>query len=500
MSYQFNCPTGVSPGHGAPPSKPNGSPRKPMDLGMHSGIKPENVMHLLSFGHYLRIKPFDTATQEGRTQERYRRAAWSTITNLLNKGLAMAVMLLSVNWTISYLGAERFGIWMTIASFAGMLTFLDLGVGNALVNHIAENAAQEKPAELEKSISGGLGFLGLIGVTVTVLLLLLAALLPWAALIKVADPQLVFETRRAALLFALLFGFYLFTSGIQRVFWGLQRAFEGHFVAAISSLLAIMALWVAAKSKADVTMLLAATLGIQSLAGFPLLLLLFLRKQISIKEIKTSTSLEGSKLLRAGGLFLVLQIGTMIGWGADSLIISGTLGATSVVVYAVTQKLFQFVTQPLATVNAPLWSAYSDARARGDRQFIRQTLWHSMVLTLTVATVSVFLISIFSEWLIFTWTDGTIKVPRSFIYTFAVLVIFESCGNAFAMFLNGMQIVRQQVIVVILFCFLTLPLKIIGIHYLGEIVIPLTTLIVYSLIHVYFYGFLFRHYIKSLIN
>jgi O-antigen/teichoic acid export membrane protein len=500
MSYQFNCPTGVSPGHGAPPSKPNGSPRKPMDLGMHSGIKPENVMHLLSFGHYLRIKPFDTATQEGRTQERYRRAAWSTITNLLNKGLAMAVMLLSVNWTISYLGAERFGIWMTIASFAGMLTFLDLGVGNALVNHIAENAAQEKPAELEKSISGGLGFLGLIGVTVTVLLLLLAALLPWAALIKVADPQLVFETRRAALLFALLFGFYLFTSGIQRVFWGLQRAFEGHFVGAIGSLLAIMALWVAAKSKADVTILLAATLGIQSLAGFPLLLLLFLRKQISIKEIKTSTSLEGSKLLRAGSLFLVLQIGTMIGWGADSLIISGTLGATSVVVYAVTQKLFQFVTQPLATVNAPLWSAYSDARARGDRQFIRQTLWHSMVLTLTVATVSVFLISIFSEWLIFTWTDGTIKVPRSFIYTFAVLVIFESCGNAFAMFLNGMQIVRQQVIVVILFCFLTLPLKIIGIHYLGEIVIPLTTLIVYSLIHVYFYGFLFRHYIKSLIN
>ena len=214
----------------------------------------------------------------------------------------MAVMLLSVNWTISYLGTERFGIWMTIASFASMLTFLDLGVGNALVNHIAENAAQDKPIELEKSISGGLGFLGLIGVAVTVLLLLLAAFLPWAAVIKVADPQLVFETRRSAMLFALLFGFYLFTSGIQRVFGGLQRAFEGHFVAAISSLLAIMALWVAAKSKADVTVLLAATLGIQSLAGFPLLLLLFLRKQISIREIRTSTRIEGSKLLRAGGL------------------------------------------------------------------------------------------------------------------------------------------------------------------------------------------------------
>jgi O-antigen/teichoic acid export membrane protein len=453
-------------------------------------------MRLLNLGHYLRIKPFDTATQAGRTQERYRRAAWSTITNLLSKGLAMAVMLLSVNWTISYLGTERFGVWMTIASFAGMLTFLDLGVGNALVNHVAENAAHGKPVKLEKSISGGLGFLGLIGVAVTILLLLLAVFLPWSTLIKVTDPQLVFETRRSAILFALLFGFYLFTSGIQRVFWGLQRAYEGHLVAAVSSLLAIIALWVAAQSKADVTILLAATLGIQSLAGFPLLLLLFLRKQISIKEIKPSTRIEGCKLLRAGSLFLVLQIGTMIGWGADSLIISSTLGATSVVVYAITQKLFQFVTQPLATVNAPLWGAYSDARARGDRPFIRQTLWRSMVLTLIVGTMSVFLISIFSEWLIFYWTDGKIKVPLSFIYTFAVLVIFECCGNAFAMFLNGMQIVKQQVIVVILFCILTLPLKIIGINYLGVIFIPLTTLIVYSLIHVYFYGFVFRNAIK----
>lgn len=457
-------------------------------------------MRLLSFGHYLRIKPFDTATREGRTQERYRRAAWSTIANLLSKGLAMAVMLLSVNWTISYLGTERFGIWMTIASFASMLTFLDLGVGNALVNHVAENAAHEKPADLLKSISGGLGFLGLIGVAVIVLLLLITALLPWAAVIKVADPQLAFETRRSAMLFALLFGLYLFTSGIQKVFGGLQRAYEGHLVAAISSLLAIVALGVAAKSRADVTILLAATLGIQSLAGFPLLAILFLRRQVSIREIRNSTRLEGSKLLRAGGLFLVLQIGTMIGWGADSLIISSTLGATSVVVYAVTQKLFQFVTQPLATVNAPLWSAYSDARARGDRQFIRQTLFRSMMLTLAVATLSVLLISIFSEWLISYWTDGTIEVPRPFMYTFAVLVIFESCGNAFAMFLNGMHIVRQQVIVVILFCFLTLPLKIIGISYLGLIVIPLTTVTVYALIHAYSYGFLFKNSIKTLIT
>jgi len=461
--------------------------------------KSETVMGLLRLGHYLRITPFDTATGEGRTDERYRRAAWSTITHLLSKGLAMAVMVLSVSWTITYLGAERFGIWMTIASFAGMLTFLDLGVGNALINHIAENAARDMPAELERSISGGLGFLGLIAVAVTGVLLLLAAFLPWEAAVKVADSRLVSETSRSAMLFALLFGAYLFTAGVQRVFGGLQRAFEGHLAAAIGSLLAILALWVAARNRAGVAVLLAATLGVQSLAGVPLLVLLFLRKQVSIQGMVRSTRVEGRKLLRSGSLFLVLQIGTMIGWGADSLIISSTLGAASVVVYAVTQRLFQFISQPLATVNAPLWSAYSDARARGDRQFISQTLRRSMLLTFAAATVSAVLVSIFGDWLIDVWTDGTATVPRPFVAAFAVLVVFECCGNAFAMFLNGMQIVRQQVVVVILFCLLTLPLKILGIQYLGVIVIPLTTLIVYSLVHVTFYGFLFRSHIKSLI-
>ncbi|MHB8773181.1 MAG: lipopolysaccharide biosynthesis protein [Syntrophales bacterium] len=462
-------------------------------------MKSETAMGLLRFDRYFRITPFDTTTPDGRMHERYRRAAWSTVTNLVSKGLAMAVILLGVHWTVSYLGTERFGIWMTIASFAAMLTFLDMGVGNALVNHVAERAARDQPAALEAAISGGVGFLGLIGGAVTAVLLLLAAFLPWAALIKVGDPQLVTETRRAAMLFAPLFGINLFASGIHRIFWGLQRAFEGNAAAAIASMLAITALWIAANQKAGVMVLLAVTLGIQSLAAIPLLALLIARKQISIKAMRTSTRSEGAALFRTGSLFLILQIGTMIGWSADSLIISSTLGAASVAVYALTQRLFQFASQPLATVNAPLWSAYSDARARGDRQFIRQTLWRSMTLTFAVAAASVLLISLTSDWLLYHWTGGTVRVPQTFIAIFAVLVVFECCGNAFAMFLNGMHIVRPQVVVVVLFCALTLPLKIIGVHQWGIALIPLTTVVVYAFVHIAFYGFFFRGTLKSLI-
>jgi hypothetical protein len=60
-------------------------------------------------------------------------------------------------------------------------------------------------------------------------------------------------------------------------------------------------------------------------------------------------------------------------------------------------------------------------------------------------------------------------------------------------------VVRQQVLVVAVFCVIVLPLKIVGIHWAGLIAIPLTTIVVYALTHVYFYGFVFFPKIKSLL-
>ena len=154
----------------------------------------------------------------------------------------MAVMVLSVSLTIPYLGAQRFGVWMTVASFATMLSLLGLGVGNALVNHVASRQASQNPELLRRAITGGLGFLMLIGLVVGAALFLLATFLPWAALIKAEDPSLLTEARDAARLFAVLFGVSLLTTGIQSVFAGLQRNFEVHLASTLGSLASLAAL------------------------------------------------------------------------------------------------------------------------------------------------------------------------------------------------------------------------------------------------------------------
>lgn len=449
---------------------------------------------------YLRFHPFDTSTEAGRAAERYRLAAWAIFANVASKAAALVVMVLSVSLTIPYLGAQRFGIWMTIASFAGLLSFLGMGVGNALTNHVAGRSAQNDSALLRQAISGGLGFLLMIGLAVGTSLFILATWLPWAWLIKVDNTDLLHEAQDAAQLFAAFFGLSLFTSGIQSVFAGLQRSFEVYLASTLGSITAIIALWMSAQAQAAIPTLLAATFGIQSLSNLLLLGLLISRNQFSFSKITFAIQKEKTILLRVGGLFFILQIGTMIGWGADALIISSTLGPAQVAIYSITQRLFQFVTQPLAMVNMPLWGAYADAHAKGDLAFIRRTLRASMLFTLVGSLLGASILFGVSEWVFNHWTDGNIKVPIVLIGLMAIWTIFECCGGAFAMFLNGMQVVKQQVIVVAIFCILVLPLKVAGINLVGLPAIPLAAAIAYALTHFYFYGFVFYPKIKSYIT
>lgn len=418
-------------------------------------------------------------TEQGRADERYRLAALSIVASILSRVINVALTLLSVSLTLPYLGVERFGIWMTVASFAAMLTFLDLGVGNALTNRVAQQAAKDDIVTLRQTISGGLGFIALIGLSMGLLLWLIASNLSWASVIKLDKPELLSETRQAAMTFAVLFGLNIFTGGIQRVFAGMQKAYIGHIATAVASVAACIGLWFAARAQLGISALLMIMLGGQFVAGLLLLWWLVTHKQFSLKSITHFGKLESDHLLKAGGLFFLLQIGTMIGWGADSLIISSTIGVAQVAVFSVVQRLFQFATQPLSILNAPLWGAYADAKARGDKQFIRKTLRHSLLITLVCASLGSLVLLFHHVQLIDTWTHGRIVAPEVFVVLFAVWAIFEACGNAFAMFLNGAGIIRLQVFSVLLFMALALPMKLILIQEFNLTGMPLATIMSY---------------------
>ena len=446
----------------------------------------------------LRLQAFDTDNAQGRADERYRRALFAMLANAGNKALALAVMVLSVSLTAPYLGPERLGAWMLISSLSFVLAFLGLGVGNALTNKVALAHAQECDALLANLVSGGLGFMACIALGVGALLQLVFHYLPWDQVLRSANGVLVDETKQAAAVFGLFFATGIFNSALNGIFAGLQKSYLAHASAALGSVLALIGLWFAAHAQSDIATLVLVSFGVQTLASLGLLLVLHRGGLLRLRGLVTHTKHAIPGLWRDGGLFFLLQVGGMIATGADALIVSSLLGAAQVAVLGVAQRLLLLVSQPLSIFNTPFWGAYADALAREDYAFVRKTLRWSLLLTLGAALLGAVVVSAVSAPVIALWTGAKVAVPMALFVACALWTVLECLGGALAMFLNGAGIVREQTVVVAVFCTVLLPLKIWAVGQWGLLAVPLSAALVYLLTHLLAYGYVYLPTIQSI--
>lgn len=435
----------------------------------------------------------DPNQSSARSQLRYRRVRWSVLANVLARGMAMLLMVCTVRLTLPYLGAERFGAWMLLASFVAMLSFMDLGIGNALTNRVAAAAATDDAAALRRATSAGLLVLLAASSVIGTLLAVISHWLPWSTILRSSSSALEQETRDAALVFALTFAISMYCGGVQKVFLGIQRSFEAHLAMAAATAMALAMLWLASQQQAGITVLLATVSSAQLICAAVLTVLLVRRGMLGLDpDVRSSIAGEMPHLLRMGALFFLLQIGTMVGWGADSLIISTTLGASQVATYSVAQRLFQFASVPVGMISQPLWGAYADAHARRDHEFIRTTLRRSLLVTVPLSLLLVSVLVLIAEPVVAAWTKHTVTVPLGLLLVWAAWTVLESTAASAAMYLNGCNVVRPQVAAVLTFCAMSIPLKFLLADAYGLIGVVACTIVAYLIAVPVLYAMFFR--------
>ncbi|WP_428423399.1 lipopolysaccharide biosynthesis protein [Methylibium sp.] len=432
------------------------------------------------------------ATDSGRGPGRRRMLLWSVLANFASKGVSLVSLFVSVPLTIAYLGPERFGVWMTIASLASLLSLLDLGVGNSLVNEAARASAANDRRGLQALVVTGLAVLGLIGLGAALSLLCLAWLVPPSALFAGAGAALHPEIRDTAVTFAVLFGLSMPLQGLQKIVTGMQQPYWVHAVNGVAAVLALGALVLAALLQASIPVLLLASYGIPVVGSLALLLVLRPHLAGMARPAWEEARPLALRLAKRGGLFFVLQAAVAVMGGMDNAILSLTLGPASVATFAVTQRLFQLVYQPLAVLNAPLWPAYADAMAQGDTRFIRRTLRRSVFGSCALAAAGSALLLAFHEPLIRHWTHQQVDPPVALVLGMAVWVVIDATSNAFAMYLNGTSVIRAQIVVMSALVAVLVPLKFAAVARWGVSGVPLASVAAFLVIVVLPYMFVFR--------
>ncbi len=127
----------------------------------------------------LRLQDLDSLTTESRSRERYRRIGSTAITSMGARGIGIATALISVPLTLRYLGAEEYGLWVTITAVTAFLTFANFGLGNGLVNGVSEAQGRNDREAVRRYVSSAfymlLGVMTILGLTFAVVY----PLVPW---------------------------------------------------------------------------------------------------------------------------------------------------------------------------------------------------------------------------------------------------------------------------------------------------------------------------------
>ena len=399
---------------------------------------------------------FDTATEEGRHRERYRRAGLTAVSNMFSRAIALAVIFVSMRVALPFLGEARFGVWATISSLTAVLMIFDFGIGNSMVTRVAGLAAQSEWLALRRLIISGLSILSAIGLLLGAMLVALAAYAPLSWLYKGAAPALLDEARSTLMLFGVLFGISIPLQAIHRIYAGLQEGYVSSCATCFMGILSLLALPLIPRFQAGIPTLLLITYGLQ--IGSGLLLLVALHRRFDL-TLPTLADFRGS-IVRDfavnGSLFFVLQMTGVIGWDMDALLLSALIGPASAAIYAVVQRMFMLVTGPLAVMNAPLWSSYADANARGDFGYIRKTLLRSLLLTFVFAALGVTILVMLRTPIAHLLTKGVLDPPWTLVLIFGVWTVIAATSDSLAMYLNGLHILKPQIIAAA--CFLTAAL------------------------------------------
>jgi O-antigen/teichoic acid export membrane protein len=339
-----------------------------------------------------------------------------TVTALAGRGVGMVVGIISVPLTIGYLGAERYGVWVTIGTFLAFLSFTDFGVANSLTNALGKAYGEERHDIAKRYVSSAFGVFCLIA-----LLILGVSTAAVPHLSRYLFPHVESSLARAEIEPALRIAFVVFALNFPLLIT--NKVFSTYGENAIANL------WSTAANVANLGAILIVVLcrgglvwlvlgcsGLGLLVNIACAVWLFGFRRPALRPAMAALDFDVMKdLFSTGWKFLVIGAAWMINSETDNLVIAHYLGAAAVTPYNVTLQLFASATMLQTLAYPSLWPAYTHAFAQKDYAWIRRTFRSNFKISFAIAAVVVLFLIAFGTFIIRLWAGESAVPPFSLL-------------------------------------------------------------------------------------
>jgi O-antigen/teichoic acid export membrane protein len=397
-----------------------------------------------------------TTTPVEHAQLRGRRILLSMVTGLPVFGLQVLSGLLLVTLAWRALGADGFGLWSAITAFAPLIALGDLGVGHALISVVASAMGRDDGPAARRAAAMSIAVATAAALLLGAALLVAYAGVDWAAWFKLPG-----DTPYAPALGVLVFGacrLLLLPLGVvSKLRTGLQENFVNNVWDAAGVCLSVGLFFIASRASAGLPVLLLASAAGQLLAALGNLLGLVGRQVLPHQGDLDRRELR--PLLRLGLLFFALNLATLLSSAADNLVAVRLLGTAATAELAIANKIFTVGQAVLNVALMPLWPAFAEAIARRDGRWIRRALRSSLAASCGAGVLMAACFLLGANQAIALWLGPDIHLSHGLLWANATWLVLQAAGIVGAMFLNGANVVRFQVVQALCFGVLAFGLK-----------------------------------------
>jgi O-antigen/teichoic acid export membrane protein len=385
---------------------------------------------------------------------RYRKAILTSIASAASRAFSFLANMLIVRLTYNYLGAEYYGLWMTITGFVFFNTFSDLGIGNGLTNLVAECYGKKEFIKLKEYITNAFNALLVISIIFVIISFVLVMNLNFEYFLKTSDAVLISNAKQGTLILALSFSVNIVLGMAQRIQSGLQEGYKTYIFQFLNSFIVILLVMYAIHIKASFDGIVLAFSIPQLVTNLinNLYLFCFDRRDLVPDRIFQFDKTIVIKLISLGFLFFIIQVSGSLSYSMDNVIIAKRFSVLSVTNYSIIQRLFSIGTIIQSIILMPLWPAYGEAKASRDYQWIWKTYNRTIYFSICLSLVITGFILFFSNFIMKIWLGKILEIPFSVLFGFSTWSILGGViGGVTATFLNGLSILKLQVYCAVIF-------------------------------------------------
>lgn len=411
---------------------------------------------------------------------RTRKAKKNILGSLVAKGGSIGIGLFLIPLTIHYVSPPQYGVWLTLTSIVGWFSFFDIGFGHGLRNKFAE-AVAKNDVELAKTyVSTTYAVLAVIVAVVLAIFISINPLLNWIRILN-APEVLAGDLKTVAPVVLGFFCMQMVLQLISTVVIANQQPAIASFITFSGNIIALVSIFLLTQFTQGRLFYIAVALSASPVIAFTcaniwLFSGRYRRFAPSLKHIRLKYA---RNLMSLGLKFFVLQIGAVVLFQTNNIIINQLFGPEQVTSYNIAFKYFGSVFMLFGIIISPFWSATTEAWIKKDILWIKGIIGKLRMIFLLLVGLLILMLLLCKP-VYNAWIGNKVTVSFELSLMVAICTAFQIWQAIYLQFLNGISKVMLQMYVLVTLALLNVPMAIFFGHRLGVPGIVLSSVIIYS--------------------